>query len=574
MLIGMKQQKNVLATAVMDVPIPASNDDIIFIPLGGSGEVGANLNLYGHAGKWLMLDCGVSFGDHLPGIELTMADPSFALSLGHDLVGIVITHGHEDHIGALPYIWDKLQCPIYATPFTAALIRSKLGDAQVGSKKARLIEVLPGETRQLGPFAFEFIAVTHSIPDSVMVLLQTAAGAVLHTGDWKFDDEPQLGHLSDYERLAQVGKQGLLAVVGDSTNAMLSGYSGSEAEVRAHLPDLVASLSGRVVITCFASNVARLRIAAEAAKQSHRELCFVGRSLWRIFDAAEQCNYWKGLPQPYADDEVDMMPVQHVLYVATGCQGEERAALARMASGEHPYVHLEKGDTVIFSSREIPGNEREIARVQNLLIEQGVRVITVDDAPVHVSGHPCRDELTKLYQLTRPKMLIPVHGEPRHQRAHLEVAEACQIRHTLVPANGDVIRLHAEGVERVAQVPAGKLGLDGTRLAPIRADVMRERSKLGEAGVAVISLVLNQQKQLAHQPQITLLGLLDEARSPDTKSMQELSVVVAEALASLKAADKADDVLVKMAVAGAVRRFCMLAFGKKPVTDVHVVRAA
>lgn len=553
----------------MQKSVANNNDDVVFIPLGGSGEIGANLNLYGHAGKWLMVDCGVSFGDKLPGIELTLPDPSFAASLQHDLVGIVITHGHEDHIGALQYVWHQLQCPIFATPFTAALIRSKMGDAP-HSKKLRIIEMLPGDTRQLGPFKFEFVAVTHSIPDSVMVLITTGIGHLLHTGDWKFDDEPLLGHLTDYDRLAEIGREGLLALVGDSTNALLSGHSGSEGDIRGNLVDLVSDLKGRVVITCFASNVARLRIAAEAARKAHRELCFVGRSLWRIFDAAQHCNYWKGLPLPAEADEVDAIPSQHVLYVATGCQGEERAALSRMAMGEHPHVHLGAGDNVIFSSREIPGNEREIARIQNLLIERGVRIVTVDDLPVHVSGHPCRDELTKLYQTTRPHIIIPVHGELRHQLANAEIAKQCQVRHTIIPNNGDVIRITKEGVEKVAQVPAPKLGLDGVRLVPVNGDTLRERAKIAESGVAVVSVLVDKRQQLARQPQITLLGLGDEGETG--RVVSELIDNIRDVFEGQSMKDRSDDVLLKTTLAGAVRRHCMLLYGKKPVTDVHITR--
>lgn len=467
----------------MNIDIPASADDIIFVPLGGSGEIGANLNLYGHAGKWLMVDCGVSFADKPPGIELTLPDPSFAVSLQHDLVGIVITHGHEDHIGALEYVWHQLQCPIFATPFTASLIRRKFGDGP-NSKRLRIVEMLPGDTRKLGPFTFEFVAVTHSIPDSVMVLITTAIGTVLHTGDWKFDDEPLLGHLTDHARLEQAGRDGILALVGDSTNALVEGRSGSEAGVRTSLIDLVADLQGRVVITCFASNVARLRIAAEAARQAQRELCFVGRSLWRIFDAAQENNYWKGLPLPAEADEIDDLPVQHVLYVATGCQGEDRAALSRMASGRHPFVELGAGDNVIFSSREIPGNEEEIARVQNMLIERGVNVITVDDEPVHVSGHPCIDELTQLYQVTRPHIIIPVHGEARHQQANAAVAAACQVRNSIIPTNGDVIRITKTGAEKVGQVSAPKLGYDGKRLVAVTIDAPARNNNLVDEDVA------------------------------------------------------------------------------------------
>ncbi|MGE3770758.1 MAG: ribonuclease J [Bdellovibrionales bacterium] len=446
-------------------------ESTFFVPLGGSGEIGSNLNLYGYQGKWLMLDCGVSFGDGIPGIDTTLPDPGFIVERRDDLVALVLTHGHEDHLGAIEYIWDQIQCPIYATPFTAALLRLKLGQGS-NTKRVRIIEMNPGDRRTLGPFTFEFVAVTHSIPDSVMVIIETPTGRILHTGDWKFDPDPLLGHTTDFSRLKEIGAQGVLAAIGDSTNAMIPGHSGSEAEVKQVLIDVVKTQRQRVAITCFASNVARLRIAAEAARQSERQLAFIGRSLWRIHEAAVECGYWD-YPQPVDPEDAGFLPPAHALYVVTGCQGEPRAALHRLAEDNHRDVVLDPGDTVIFSSRDIPGNEEEIAKLQHKLREAGMVVLTLEDAPVHVSGHPAQAELAELYQMTRPQIVIPVHGEPPHQRAHADLAIQCQVRQTLIPTNGDIVKISRDKAEKVGTVPFGKLGVAGKKLISVKVDPSR-----------------------------------------------------------------------------------------------------
>jgi len=454
------------------------NDSTIFIPLGGSGEIGSNLNLYGYRGKWLMLDCGVSFGDGVPGIDTTMPDPTFIAERRDDLTGLVLTHGHEDHLGAIEYIWDQFMGPVYATPFTASLLRLKLGDSH---KRVRIIEMNPGDKRTLGPFTFEFIAVTHSIPDAVMVLVETPTGKFLHTGDWKFDPQPLLGPVSDMKRLKEIGGEGVLAVVGDSTNAPVAGRSGSEAEAKQALIELVQRQKHRVIITCFASNVARLRSIAEAAQQSGRTLAFIGRSLWRMLDAAQDCEYWD-YPEPMEPEDAGFVPRERALYITTGCQGEQRAALSRMADDSHPDVMVESGDTVIFSSRDIPGNEETIAQLQHKLRDLGARVITLHDSPdalIHVSGHPAQEELKELYGMVRPRMLVPVHGEPLHQQAHAEVGQQCGIGQIVIPANGDVLKITAETVEKVATVKAGKLGVQGKRLVTVTADMLRAAKKGG-----------------------------------------------------------------------------------------------
>ena len=544
-------------------PVPQKGE-LLFLPLGGSGHIGSNLNLYGADGKWLMVDCGVSFGDDIPGVDLTLPDPAFIAERRDDLVGLVITHGHEDHIGALEYIWDRLQCPIYATPFTAALIRAKWGDENVRGK-LRIVEKPAGSRWALGPFALELIHVTHSIPDAAMLVVETSAGRVLHTGDWKFDPDPVLGAASDLTRLQVLGDEGVLALVGDSTNALVPGRSGSEAQAHAGLLEVVRQHKrGRIAITCFASNVARLLGAARAAQAAGRELALVGRSLWRVYEAAQGLGYWP-YSKPLTDEEGGFLPPERALYVVTGSQGEPRSALARIAQDEHPEIVLEEGDTVIFSARDIPGNEKSIAKVQNNLTQNGVRIITADDAPVHVSGHPARAELVELYQMVRPKLLVPVHGEPRQQAAQAIIAAECQIAQTIIPADGDVIRLAPGVPETIGAIAAGRLGRDGKKLIPLRGDVLRARDKLGSLGAAMVTLVVRRDGLLAAAPAVSLVGLGEEGM--DTAFEQELSEMLENELPQTR-----DHKALKVQAMMLVRRLCNQRLGKKPVTRVQIVQ--
>ncbi|HLB80253.1 MAG TPA: ribonuclease J, partial [Dongiaceae bacterium] len=393
-------------------------DELLFLPLGGTGEIGMNLNLYGHAGKWLMIDLGITFGDDTtPGIEVIMPDPGFIAERRADLAGLVLTHAHEDHIGAVPYLWPRLRCPIFATPFTAALLRRKLRDAGL-QDQAPITEVPMSGRFAVGPFELELITLTHSIPEPNAVVVRTPLGTVLHTGDWKLDPEPLVGPLADEVALRRLGEEGVLAMVCDSTNALVAGESGSEAAVRESLGRLVGRLTQRVAIACFASNVARLETGAWVAAAHDRHAGLVGRSLWRIDAAARETGYFADLPPFVREHDVAYLPREKVLMLCTGSQGEPRSALARIARGDHPGVTLEPGDAAIFSSRIIPGNERAIGRLQNDLARMGVEVVTERDHFVHVSGHPAQGELAAMYQWVRPRVAVPVHGEARHLRAH------------------------------------------------------------------------------------------------------------------------------------------------------------
>jgi ribonuclease J len=546
------------------------DDALWYLSLGGAGEIGMNLSLYGTSGKWLMVDCGVTFGDETtPGIDLIMPDISFIADNRDDLVGLVITHGHEDHIGAIEHLWTKLQCPVYTTKFTAELIRNKLsyGDLQ---RSVRIIEIPSGGSFEIGPFKGEFIPVTHSIPEAQMLALHTKHGTTLHTGDWKFDPDPIVGPVSAIERLKELGTTGLMAVVGDSTNALIPGHSGSELDVQNELIRLFGTIKKRIVITCFASNIARLKSICEAARRNGRYVTLVGRSLWRNTEVAEDCGYLPEFNDFLSENEAMLSPRDKIVIVSTGCQGEPRAALCRIAVEDHPEVELDAGDTVIFSSRDIPGNEKAIARLQNNLIAKGMKLITSDELPVHVSGHPAQEELIKLYQWARPNLVLPVHGETRHQQEHARIAQECQVPHTLIPANGQIIRLGPGIHEVVTEVKNGRWGLDGKNLRHLDNNVAKDRKKMAYSGAVVVTLVMDSKSKVVRDPQVSLMGLMEGEGERDVHG--HLAAIAHDAVELMPKSTRIDDAAVRHAVALAVRKHINETHGKKPVTDVHVVR--
>jgi len=545
-------------------------DELLFLPLGGTGEIGMNLNLYGHDGAWLMVDCGITFGDDTtPGIEVILPDPAFIEERKNDLVGIVLTHAHEDHLGALPYIWKRFPVPVYATPFTAAFLKRKL--VETGLQDKVPIRIIPMSGRvHIAPFEIELITLTHSIPEPNAVFVRTPAGTVLHTGDWKLDPDPVVGETTDEKRLIEIGREGVLAMVCDSTNAMVPGHSGSEADVADVLADVFDRLDQRIVVGCFASNVARIESIAKAARAVGREVALVGRSLWRIHDAAKETGYLKDCPRFLSDDEAKRLPRDRVVLICTGSQGEPRAALTRIAEDQHPAISLQAGDAVIFSSREIPGNERAIGRLQNKLATLGVSIITARDEEIHVSGHPARDELSQMYQWVRPRISIPVHGEARHLKAHAELAKSCQIPFTLVARNGDVIRLDAQdGPEVIDEVYAGRLALDGKRLTAFDSDAIKGRRKLSFNGSVVVTAVVDGRGRLLKDPQLSAPGLAaDEA----DELIDDLLDVVEDALEGAEGRKNIDDAALAEIIRRAVRRAAQELTGKRPPTDVHLVR--
>ena len=545
-------------------------DELLFLPLGGAGEIGMNLSLYGHAGKWLMIDLGVTFGgDETPSIEVIMPDPAFITERARDLAGLVLTHAHEDHIGAVPYLWPRLNCPLYATPFTASVLRRKL--AEVGLEtKAKITEIPMSGKFSVGPFELELITLTHSIPEPNAVVLRTKLGAVLHTGDWKLDPEPLVGPTADERALRRLGDGNVLAMICDSTNVFVEGQSGSEADVRRSLVELVRRLKGRVAVGCFASNIARLDTIAHAAMMNDRQVALVGRSLWRMTEAARENGYLAALPEFITEHDIGFFPKDKIVMICTGSQGEPRAALARIGKGEHPHVVLEEGDAVIFSSRVIPGNEKAIARLQNDLTHRGVEVITDRDEHVHVSGHPARDELVEMYQWVRPRIAVPVHGEARHIREHVALARQCQVPEAVAVDNGAMLRLAPGPAEIVARVPSGRLALDGKMLVPMTSEVIRHRHRLGYNGVILISLVMNWRGDLLTDPQVTLEGLLEG--DPEAEARSEIADRVAETVEGLSAGKLENDGEVAEAARLAARRWFHKAHDKKPITRVHVVR--
>ncbi|MEE8535396.1 MAG: ribonuclease J, partial [Kiloniellales bacterium] len=545
-------------------------DDLYFLPLGGTGEIGMNLNLFGHDGAWIMVDLGVTFPEAgAPGIELIMADPAFIEARRERLAGLVLTHAHEDHIGAVPHIWPRLRCPIYATAFTASLVRGKLADA--GLEKAAEVTEVPLSGRfQVGPFEIELITLTHSIPEPNALVIRTSAGTVLHTGDWKFDPDPVVGEDYDEAALRALADEGVLAMVCDSTNALVPGTAGSEADVRDALEELVSGLKERVAIACFATNVARVDSICRVAQRTGRRVALVGRSLLRIHRAAVENGYMTDLPPLIDVKDAGHLPREEVLLLCTGSQGEPRGALWRIARGEHRDVALEPGDAVVFSSRVIPGNERGIHALQNALVEQGVEVLTDREAPIHVSGHPARDELVQMYQWVRPRIAIPVHGEARHLTAHGRLAHECQVPDVLVGKNGALMRLAPGPAAIVEQVPVGRLVLDGTRLAAAESAHLRARRKLLHNGSAMVTLVLDRGGSLREEPRLSFEGVI--APDEEAEILDQTMAAIEKALGRVSRARRTDDEEMAETARIAVRRFLLRATGNRPVIRVHVVR--
>jgi ribonuclease J len=553
----------------------APHDELVFLPLGGSGEIGMNLNLYGYGPeedrRWIIVDLGVTFGDdRTPGVDLIMPDPAFIEERREELLGIVLTHAHEDHIGAVARLWPRLRCPVYATPFTAAMVRGKLIEAGIESQVP--MHIIPlGHRFDLGPFDIELVTLTHSILEPNALAIRTPLGLVLHTGDWKIDRDPVVGDDIDEARLRAIGDEGVRAIVCDSTNVFTPGTSGSEADVAASLVELLKQCEGRVAITTFASNVARLESIIRAGAAVGRHPVLVGRSMYRVVAAAREAGYLHDLPPILDEDDAGYLPRDKVLYVCTGSQGEPRAALARIAEDNHPHIVLEKGDTVVFSSRIIPGNETSIFDLQNQLAERGVRVITEKDHFVHVSGHPCRDELALMYQWIRPEVAVPVHGEARHLAEHAALARELQVPEQVVVRNGLIVRLAPGLAEVVDEAPSGRIYLDGDVLTDQDEGAVQERRRLAFAGSVFVSLVLDGKGDVRGEPQVRLMGLPEE--DSDGVPFEDRALdAVDEALDRLPRKRRGDDSAVaeflRRAVRGALRR----EWGKKPQVAVVVTR--
>ncbi|TMJ27312.1 MAG: ribonuclease J [Alphaproteobacteria bacterium] len=550
----------------MTVP---SADELLFVALGGAGEIGMNLNLYGHAGKWLMVDLGIAFGDDtMPGVEVVMPDPTFIEQRKADLAGIIITHAHEDHLGAVADLWPRLGAPVYATPFAASVLKRKLRDAGLFDA-VPVTEIPLGGKFTVGPFELEMIVMTHSILEPNALAVRTKLGTVFHTGDWKIDPEPLLGEVTDEAVLRRIGEEGALAMVCDSTNVFVEGEAGSEATVRANLEKLVKAAKCRVAVTCFASNLARVESIALAAVAAGRHPVLSGRALQRMVEAAQECGYLLDFPQCIPEQQAGWLPRDKVLFICTGSQGEPRASMAKLASGEHRELVLEDGDSAIFSSRVIPGNERAVGRLHNALMSRGVEVISDGpDEHIHVSGHPARDELVRMYQWVRPKIALPVHGEMRHMVEHAALARACQVPETVLAPNGTLVRLAPGPAAIVGHVHAGRLARDGDGLIELDGEALRERRKLLWNGAAAATLVIDDQGRAKAEPVVSLRGIDDG----DGELNGAIVAGLKEMLADLNAAERRDDGRIGQAAHQAVRRIVRAHLGKKPLTDVHIVR--
>ncbi|MGF1641863.1 MAG: ribonuclease J [Rhodospirillales bacterium] len=552
---------------------PAGAESLVFVPLGGAGEIGMNLNLYGYgeAGcrRWLMIDLGIGFArGELPGTDVLMPDPTFIEERRDRLDGLLLTHAHEDHLGAVAYLWPRLRCPVFATRFTLAVLRRKLAE-QPFAGEVPLVEVPSGGRVAVGPFALELVSLTHSIPDANGVIVRTAAGTLLHTGDWKFDPEPVVGPTSDLEALRRLGDEGVLAMICDSTNVFEPTASGAEGALRQPLTDLIGRCGGLVLVTCFATNVARLKTMAHVAATAGRDVVLVGASLRRVAAAAGECGYFDDV-RPFLDESaLADLPRERTLVICTGSQGEPRAALARIAGGGYPRCRLAAGDTVVFSSRVIPGNEAAIGRLHNALVRLGVKVVTRREGFVHVSGHPSRDELARMYALVRPRIVVPVHGELRHLREHADLALACGIPEAKVVENGDLLHLAPGPATVDGSVAVGRLSKEGYDLVPVDGDLVRERQRAIYNGVAVITVVLNGRRHAIDSPQLSTIGL---AEDDDPRVRDRVGQEVSRAIDEMPERIYGDDDAVREVVRLAVRRAFGDLVGKKPLTRVHLVR--
>lgn len=544
-------------------------DRFCFLPLGGSGEIGMNVNLYHADGKWIMIDLGAGFADkdQLPGIDMLAPNLEFAFGLGDNLLGLVLTHAHEDHLGAVVYYWQQLKCPIYATPFTANVLKAKLAEIPDAVNRVNLKVISPASNLEIGPFKLEMIHLTHSIPEMQAIALSTRHGTVMHTGDWKFDDAPLVGPVSDYARFEEFGKKGVLAMICDSTNVLSPGHSGSEGDLRTNLTKLIGECKQMVVVTTFASNIARVETIARAASANGRKVVMMGRSLWRITNAAREAGYLHDVPEFLEDKEAKRFPREKLLVISTGCQGEPLAATTKLAHDLMPTMRLHPKDTVIFSSKIIPGNDKRIFALFNQLVKRGIQIMTEKDHFVHVSGHPYRDELKRMYDMVKPKLAIPVHGEAVHLHEHCRWAKQWGVPQTIEVANGDLVSLAPGTPEKLSVETSGYFAVDGNFLMATDSPVLKMRRRILNDGILFISVVLSIRGELLAKPRVSAPGMLDDEQDRDLLDLlgdETAQVVELQPKAS-------NDTLIKQ-IRNSLKRTAKNEIGKYPTIEVQIIR--
>ena len=548
-------------------------DELLFCPLGGSGEIGMNMNLfaYGKPGehKWIMVDIGVTFADDtIPGVDLIYPDPGFIVDKKEDLLGIILTHAHEDHIGAIALLWPQLKCKIFATPFTAVLIKEKFKEKNIDITNHLKIVQLNG-TVNLEPFKIEYITLTHSILEPNGLRIETPAGIILHTGDWKIDPEPLIGEKTNSNRLKEVGKEGVLAMICDSTNVFSMGKAGSELDVRKSLLNIMGSLKKRIVMASFASNVARMETAFYCAEKTGRQISLVGRSMHRIFKAARQCGYLKNVIEPIDAREAKKISREKIVYLCTGSQGEPMAALMRIASYTHPDVYIEKDDTVIFSSKIIPGNEKKLFKLQNQLVKDGIEVISEESEFVHVSGHPNRDDLREMYDWVKPNCVIPVHGEHRHMIEHMKFATEMKVPHPVQVQNGDIVKLFPGKPHVFDKAPSGRLYLDGNMSVEEDSQSIKDRKNLSANGYMEVTILISQKGNIHKRPVLTFRGIpvydVDEF-------IYGLEEAIEGTIRTFSLGNKKQEYNLIDALKITCKKYTKEMTGKKPFTNINLVK--
>ncbi len=549
------------------------SEELLFCPLGGSGEIGMNMNLfaYGKPGlqKWIIVDIGVTFADDtVPGIDLIYPDPGFIIDKKDDLLGIVLTHAHEDHIGAIAYIWPKLQCKIFATPFTALLISEKFKEKKIDIKPFLKIVELNG-TLNLDPFKIEFITLTHSIIEPNGLKIETPVGNILHTGDWKCDPDPLIGKTIDSKRLIEIGKEGVLAMICDSTNVFSIGRAGSESDVRKSLLKIMENLKKKILVTSFASNVARMESIFYCAEKTGRQISLVGRSMHRIFKAAKSCGYLKKVIDPIDPREAKKISREKIVYLCTGSQGEPLGAMNRISKNMHPDVFIEKGDAVIFSSKIIPGNEKKLYKLHNSLVKDEIEVISEENNFVHVSGHPNRDDLKDMYNWIKPRTVIPVHGEYRHMVEHINFAKEMQVPNSVKVENGDIVRLYpGKNPEVYDKAPSGRLYLDGNVSVEEDSQSIKERKSLSENGILDVSIVI-QEKKTNIRTKISYRGLPINENEEFLIGLEEQ---INKTARTFSLNNKKQETNIIDSIKIACRKYTKEKTGKKPVTNINLIR--